>query len=167
MTAADLEAKMADYLARFGDLARTPLLSFVEDGHPFGVVCVAEWVGRGEFHITTRWPSPRPSDPARGASLLWHHHDDKLEDQRSMSLQGWLRADEQRLVFRMSKRPELTGLEPVDEAALFRKFDRAAEKYLADHGLEPPVVNKAAFAALIAEVRADTTGTSHGSRRDH
>jgi hypothetical protein len=38
---------------------------------------------------------------------------------------------------------------------MFRKFDRAAEKYLADHGLEPPVVNRSTFEALIAEVREE------------
>lgn len=158
MTAADHDEKMPAYLARFGELERTPLLSFVEDGCPFSVVCVAEWLGGGEFRITTTWPSLRPSDPARAASLLWHHHDDKLEDQRSMSVVGWLRADEDGTVFRMSGRPALNGLEPVDEAEMFRRFDRAAEKYLADHGLEPPVVNRTAFEALIAEVRAENAG---------
>ncbi|MCN0152518.1 hypothetical protein [Salinispora arenicola] len=29
----------------FDELERTPLLGFVEDGYPFGVVCVAEWIG--------------------------------------------------------------------------------------------------------------------------
>ncbi|GAB1511104.1 hypothetical protein [Actinophytocola sp. KF-1] len=153
MTAADHDAKMPAYLARFGELERTPLLGFVEDGYPFSVVCAAEWLGNGEFRITTKWPSLGPSDPERAASLLWHHHDDNLEDQRSMSLSGWLRADGDGVVFRMSGRPALNGLEPVDEEEMFRRFDRAAEKYLADHGLEPPVVNRTAFEALIAEVR--------------
>ncbi len=155
MTATDREATMTTYLARFGELAATPLLSVVEDGYPFSVECRAEWVGGGTFRITTKWPSLQPSDPARSASLLWHYHDDKLEDQGSMLVQGWLRRNEETTVFEVSKRPDLTGLEPVDQAEMFRKFDRAAEKYLADHGLEPPVVNRSTFEALIAEVREE------------
>ncbi|WP_411153341.1 hypothetical protein [Streptomyces sp. A30] len=33
--------------ARFDELERIPLLGFVEDGYPFSVVCVDEWIGDG------------------------------------------------------------------------------------------------------------------------
>lgn len=153
MSAADYDHQLSAYLPRFGDMARTPLLSFVQDGYPFSVPCVAEWVGEGEFLITTKWPSLGAADPARGASLLWHHHDGELEDLRSLWLVGWLLSDGGRTVFRLAKQPDHSGLEPVDEAEMFRQFDRNAEKYLADHSLEAPVVNGDVFERLVAEVR--------------
>lgn len=158
MNAADYDDRLTAYVARFREVGEKPLLSFVQDGAPFSIPCVAEWVGQGEFHLTTKWPSLRASDPARSASLLWHYHDAEFEDQYSMVLQGWLRADGEHTVFRLAKQPDTTGLEPVDEAEMYRNFDRKADKYLADHALQPPVINQTAFEALAAEVRAEKTG---------
>ncbi|MFG2651383.1 hypothetical protein [Streptomyces sp. NPDC048436] len=152
------EERIEGLLAHFGAQAATPLLSFLDEGgDPVSLRCLAQWT-REAFLITSVLPAPGSLSRAVSASLLWHQHDEQLADQRSMMLPGILEPTTQAAgtVFRLTGRPVLMGLEPVDVDALFRSFDRASDAYLARRSQEPPHVDWEAFEKLIAEVREET-----------
>lgn len=157
------EDRIEGLLSCFGARAADPLLSFLDaEGEPFGLRCAARWTGES-FLITIVLPEPGSTSGAVLASLLWHHHDERLEDQRSMMLRGVLEesgsAHDAAWVFRLTAPPALMGLEPVDVEALFRTFDQRSDAYLERHALQPPHVDWDAFEKLIAEVREDARKT--------
>ncbi|MGW7086725.1 hypothetical protein ACWGH2_24985 [Streptomyces sp. NPDC054871] len=153
------EDRIEGLLANFGAQATTPVLSFLDGDGPVSLRCHARWT-REAFLVTSVLPDPDAATEAVAASLLWHHHDERLEDQRSMMLPGTLepgtapRSAER--VFRPTAEPVLMGLEPVDVDALFRTFHKASDTYLERHSQSPPHVDWEAFERLIAEVRAKT-----------
>ncbi|MEV8319601.1 hypothetical protein AB0Q95_36135 [Streptomyces sp. NPDC059900] len=151
------EDRIEGLLAHFGTQATTPVLSFLDADDPVSLRCHARWT-RGTFLVMSVLPDP--GSQAVAANLLWHHHDEKLEDQRSMMLPGTLEPGETpqsaERVFRPTAEPVLMGLGPVDVDALFRRFHKASDTYLERHSQEPPHIDWEAFEKLIAEVRAKT-----------
>ncbi|WP_033325735.1 hypothetical protein [Streptomyces yerevanensis] len=156
---ADGDDRIADLLAHFGGQSANPVLSFLDaEGLPFSIRCGARWTG--ESFLLKTLPSGPGAPPGRvPASLLWHHHDESLEDQRSVMLHGTLEQKEGRhepgAVFRPTAPPVVVGLEPVDVEALFRTFNRRSDAYLERHSLQPPQVDWEALERIIAKVRAE------------
>lgn len=157
MTRHDIDPdRIKRLLSAFGTRAADPLLSFLDpEGEPFALRCAARWTGEA-FLVTCVLPAPRSTSGPVPASLLWHHHNERLEEQRSMMLRGSLEPDDTHdtaWVFRPTAPPALMGLEPVDVEALFRAFDRRSDTYLERHALQAPHIDWDAFERLVAQAR--------------
>lgn len=149
--------RIKSLLSAFGTRATDPLLSFLDpEGEPFALRCTARWTGEG-FLVNCVLTAPGSTPGPVPASLLWHHHNERLEEQRSLMLRGVLEqndtTDGTTWVFRPTAAPALMGLEPVDVEALFRAFDRRSDAYLERHSLRAPHIDWDAFERLVAEAR--------------
>jgi hypothetical protein len=144
-----------DALPDFGERADHPLLTFLgTDGFPFSARVTARQIDDRTFAVTV----PAAARPATGgavpASLLWHTHDEVLENLASVLLRGLLTVtDEGDASFRITRPPALSGVGSPDWAAMFASFERNAEGYLRDYGLTPPDIDWSAYEALVAEVQ--------------
>lgn len=159
MTAADERFRGAlDDLSFFGEKARTPLLTFLDpDGFPFSVRVVAEWIEDSTCQITVTAAVPQPSG-STPASLLWHTHNEVLEDLGSLLLRGQLTVTDEGASFRATHKPTSSGIGSPDWAEMFASFERNAESYLRDYGQTPPEIDWPAFERLVAEVRGIDRG---------